>query len=135
MHPSVQPELVSFGVTPEVVVVVEYEDSGIRPFFPVEPCRGKTADPAAHDDEVVFLAGLLDGLRVPCLGVSESVGDFERARMVSPEPGLGGWIEWWRGEDGRRVVQAEVRRFSLGPRATIGIKVVKSEKWSASNCN
>ena len=55
-HPAAGVELVALGVPTEVVVIVENQDLRIvAGAFPVEVRGSQTADPSAHDHEVVLL--------------------------------------------------------------------------------
>ena len=52
---SLGQELVALGVTAKVVVIVQYEQAGIRMLLQVEVRRCQAADAGAHDDQVIVV--------------------------------------------------------------------------------
>src|ERR1700738_1285432 len=83
---AIHVEFVAFGVTPEIVVIVENEDAalclGMRP---VKVRGGETADASPDDDEVVFLPGIRRG--GPALAVAQCMSVLEGAGMIAAQAG------------------------------------------------
>jgi hypothetical protein len=76
------PELVSLRVAAEVVVVVEDQDPGaLAVELPEEVGRGKPADTATDDDEVVGAVAVALFRGIPPRPVAKLVGDLERTGM------------------------------------------------------
>src|SRR5258708_12201527 len=76
---AVQVEFVAFGVTAEIVMIVENEDAAIGlGLCAVEVRGGEAADAAADDDQVVFFARIRGGGRwyavAQCMSVLEGAG-------------------------------------------------------------
>ena len=66
----------------EVVEVVEDENARTRPGgAPEEPGGGKSADPAAHDHEIVALFDVAEAIMFA--GPTNPVRDLERAGMLT----------------------------------------------------
>src|SRR5882724_5440309 len=83
---AAQVEFVAFGVTAEIVVIVQNEDAAMcLGSCAVEVGGGKTAQARADDDQVVFLAGVQR--RRPALAVAQSVGVLERAGVIAAQTG------------------------------------------------
>src|ERR1700730_5676467 len=101
---AVQVEFVAFGVTAEIVVIIENEDAaaglGLRA---VKVRGGETADACTDDDQVVFLAGITR--RRPGLAVAQRMSVLEGAGVIAAQAG-----------EQRRVVAEGVlgRRGQLG---------------------
>jgi hypothetical protein len=84
-------EFIAFGVSAEVVVVIEQQDAGVGSGeLSVEECCGETADTGADDDQVVGLA-VGDGFG-PFFAVAQGVGGFPGAVVTAAHPGQGGRV-------------------------------------------
>jgi hypothetical protein len=88
------PELVAFGVTAEIIVVVENEDARSRSSDQgaKEVSGRQTTDTPADDDEVVAFARIGDVDVVPRLPCRHRVRHFPRAVVASAHPGEARWI-------------------------------------------
>src|SRR5262249_1302608 len=81
---AAEAKLIAFGVTAEVIVVVENEDVRFWPgVLAVEVGGGKSADSSSDDDEIVgFL--IRSGI-VPMLAIAEGVRYLPRTVVASAE--------------------------------------------------
>src|SRR5581483_4641774 len=78
-------KLVAFRMPPEVIMVVEQENTRARRSArPEEMSRGQHADAGAHDDQVVELTRI-DSLRHRAT-IAERVCRLERSRMTATHP-------------------------------------------------
>src|SRR5882762_679406 len=80
-----QVEFIAFGMTAEIVVIVENEDAAVCLSCAVEVRGGEAADASTDDDQVVFLAGI--PRRGPALAVAQGMGVLEGAGVTAPEAG------------------------------------------------
>src|SRR5258708_25987416 len=83
---AAQVEFVAFGVTAEIVVIVENEDATMRlGLCTVEVRGGKAAQARADDDQVVFLAGVRG--RGRWFAVAQRMGVLEGTRGITTQAG------------------------------------------------
>src|SRR5579859_645052 len=83
---AVQVEFVAFGVTAEIVVIVQYEDAAMcLGSCAVEMRSGKTAQARADDDQVVFLAGVRG--RGRWFAVAQRMGVLEGTGVIAAQAG------------------------------------------------
>src|SRR5258707_4464756 len=83
---AAQVEFVAFGVTAEIVVIVENEDAALRVgLCTVEVRGGKAAQARADDDQVVFLAGFRG--RGRWFAVAQCMGVLEGAWVIAAQAG------------------------------------------------
>src|SRR5262249_20677098 len=81
-------ELVAFGVTAEVVVVVEDEDLLIGPKrTPPEMRGGQAGNPATDDHEIIFLAAVGAGRHLAIRPLLQRGEGFDRRRVVAAQAG------------------------------------------------
>src|SRR5882724_7707215 len=83
---AVQVEFVAFGVTAEIVMIVENEDAAMGlGLCAIEVRGGEAADAAADDDQVVFFARI--GGRGPGRAVAQCMSVLEGASMTAAQAG------------------------------------------------
>src|SRR6266404_2039316 len=83
---AAQVEFVAFGVTAEIVVIVENEDAAVRVgLCTVEVRGGKAAQARADDDQVVFLAGVRG--RGRWFTVAQRMGVLEGTGVTAAQAG------------------------------------------------
>jgi hypothetical protein len=86
-------EFVALGVAAEIVVVVENEDFGVRVAVLIEQGGAQPADAAAHDDQIVSLAGRACQRLADLFAIAQGVGDLERAGVGAAHAGAQRRIE------------------------------------------
>jgi len=95
-------EFVALGMAAEIVVIVKNENARARPdCLAIKPCGGEPADATANDDQIIRLdrpdRHVIDA-EAPTFA-REGMRDFERAGMLTPEPGQCWRIGGRRGGD------------------------------------
>src|SRR4029077_19550505 len=87
-------KLVAFGVSAEIVVVIENQDSCVLAgLFSEEVCGREPADAAADHDEVIGLAGVCHiAEAVGAFAVAQAVCVGKRAIMIAAYSLERGWI-------------------------------------------
>src|SRR5262249_34950010 len=87
-------ELVSFGVTAKMVMIVEVQDASIGTRLgTIEIGGGEPADPGANDNQVVMPPRLNRyGAGSQEAAVSQRVGGFETPRVAAPHPSESGRV-------------------------------------------
>src|SRR5215469_8542598 len=98
-HSPVEVEFVALSVSAKIVVIVENQNAGGRSgMLPVEIGRGKAADPATDNDQVILFSGL-HGLACffPEAAVAQGMRYFKRTGMAASHAG-----------EGRRIVAGAI---------------------------
>src|SRR5207302_10270042 len=78
-------KLIALGMTAEIIVIVENQDSSVGICFTKEMSGCKSADTASHDDQVVGFLGIFwfSG-GIPERAIAQTVRGLKRSRMTSP---------------------------------------------------
>src|SRR5262249_7320209 len=104
---TVDGELVAFGVTAEIIVIVEHQNARRRPRrATIEPSGRPHADPAADTDEVVAFLERQSIEREPRARTRLRVRGLERAWVLAAQAGQRRGIALRRGRDLRRRREA-----------------------------